>query len=50
MKYNLGFWRYRVKNYRIIAKIEKDELVILIVQIDKFIFRIISKFIGLIEN
>ena len=30
-----GFWRYRVENYRIIAKIEKDELVILIVQIDK---------------
>ena len=51
LRYNLkGFWRYRVENYRIIAKIEKDELVILIVQIDKFIFRIISKFIGLIEN
>ena len=30
-----GLWRYRVENYRIIAKIEKDELVILIVQIDK---------------
>ena len=51
LRYNLkGFWRYRVKNYRIIAKIKKEELVILIVQIDKFIFRIISKFIGLIEN
>ena len=35
-RYNLkGFWRYRVENYRIIAKIEKDELVILIVEIDK---------------
>ena len=34
LRYNLkGFWRYRVENYRIIAKIEKDELVILIVQI-----------------
>ena len=32
LRYNLkGFWRYRVENYRIIAKIEKDELVILIV-------------------
>ena len=36
LRYNLkGFWRYRVENYRIIAKIEKDELVILIVQIDR---------------
>ena len=36
LRYNLkGFWRYRVENYRIIAKIEKYELVILIVQIDK---------------
>ena len=36
LRYNLkGFWRYRVENYRIIAKIEKDKLVILIVQIDK---------------
>ena len=36
LRYNLkGFWRYRVENYRIIAKIEKDEFVILIVQIDK---------------
>ena len=36
LRYNLkGFWRYRVENYRIITKIEKDELVILIVQIDK---------------
>ena len=36
LRYNLkGFWRYRVENYRIIAKIEKDELVILIVQIYK---------------
>ena len=36
LRYNLkGFWRYRVENYRIIAKIEKDELVILIVQINK---------------
>ena len=30
-----GFWRYRVENYRIIAKIEEDKLVILIVQVDK---------------
>ena len=36
LRYNLkGFWRYRVENYRIIAKIEKDELFILIVQINK---------------
>ena len=36
LRYNLkGFQRYRVENYRIIAKIEKDKLVILIVQIDK---------------
>ena len=36
LRYNLkGFWRYRVENYRIIAKIEKKELVILIVQIDR---------------
>ena len=36
LRYNLKeFWRYRVENYRIIAKIEKDELIILIVQIDK---------------
>lgn len=36
LRYNLkGFWRYRVENYRIITKIEKDELAILIVQIDK---------------
>lgn len=36
LRYNLkGFWRYRVEDYRIIAKIEKDELVILIVQINK---------------
>ena len=36
LRYNLkGFWRYRVENYRIIAKIEKDKLVILIVQINK---------------
>jgi len=26
-----GFWRYRVGDYRIIAKIEKDQLVILVV-------------------
>ena len=30
-----GFWRYRVENYRIIAKIEEDKLVILIVQVNK---------------
>ena len=36
LRYNLkGFWRYRVENYRIIAKIEEDKLVILIVQVDK---------------
>ena len=36
LKYNLkGFWRYRVENYRIIAKIEENELLILVVQIDK---------------
>ena len=36
LRYNLkGFWRYRVENYRIIAKIERDELAILIVQLYK---------------
>ena len=30
-----GLWRYRVENYRIIAKIEEDKLVILIVQVNK---------------
>ena len=36
LRYNLkGFWRYRVENYRIIAKIEEDKLVILIVQVNK---------------
>lgn len=36
LRYNLkDFWRYRVENYRIIAKIEEDKLVILIVQADK---------------
>ena len=36
LRYNLkGFWRYRVENYRIIAKIEESELVILVVQINK---------------
>ena len=36
LRYNLkGFWKYRVENYRIIVKIEENELLILIVQIDK---------------
>ena len=36
LRYNLkGFCRYRVENYRTIAKIEEDKLVILIVQVDK---------------
>ena len=36
LRYNLkGFWRYRVENDRIIANIEEDKLVILIVQVDK---------------
>ena len=36
LRHNLkGFWRYRVKNYRIIVKIEENELLILVVQIDK---------------
>ena len=36
LRYNLkDFWRYRVENYRIIAKIEEDKLVILIVQVNK---------------
>ena len=36
LRYNLkGFQRYKVENYRIIIKIEKYELVILIIQIDK---------------
>lgn len=35
-RYNLkGFLRYRVENYRIIVKIEENELLILVVQIDK---------------
>ena len=29
-----GFWRYRVRNYRIIASIEDDELLILAITID----------------
>ena len=36
LRYNLkGFCRYRVENYRTIAKIEEDKLVILIVQVEK---------------
>ena len=36
LRYNLkGFWRYRLENYRIIVKIEENELLILVVQIDK---------------
>ena len=36
LRYNLkGFWKYRVENYRIIVKIEENELLILVVQIDK---------------
>ena len=36
LRYNLkDFWRYRIENYRIIAKIEEDKLVILIVQVNK---------------
>ena len=36
LRYNLkGFWRSRVENYRIIVKIEENELLILVVQIDK---------------
>ena len=36
LRYNLkGFWRYRAENYRIIVKIEENELLILVVQIDK---------------
>ena len=36
LRYNLkDFWKYRVENYRIIAKIEEDKLVILIVQVNK---------------
>ena len=30
-----GYWRYRVENYRIIAKIEKNQLIILIVNLGK---------------
>lgn len=29
-----GFWRYRVGNYRIIASVEDDELLILAITID----------------
>jgi mRNA interferase RelE/StbE len=35
LKYSLyGLWRYRVGNYRIIADIEDDKLIILILEID----------------
>lgn len=30
-----GYWRYRVENYRIITKIEKNQLIILIVNLGK---------------
>ena len=30
-----GFWRYRVGDYRIIAKIEDDKIIIFVVKIDK---------------
>lgn len=30
-----GYWRYRVSNYRIIAKIEDDKVIIFVVKIDK---------------
>ena len=34
LRYKLaGCWRYRVENYRIIAKIEDDRLVILVVKV-----------------
>lgn len=28
-----GFWRYRVGDYRIISKIEKEQLIILVVEV-----------------
>lgn len=31
---NSGLWRYRVGNYRIVADIEDDVLVILVVDVD----------------
>ena len=30
-----GYWRYRVGDYRIIAKIEDDKVIIFVVKIDK---------------
>ena len=30
-----GYWRYRVGDYRIIAKIEDDKIIIFVVKIDK---------------
>ena len=30
-----GFWRYRVDDYRIIAKIEDDKIIIFVVKIDR---------------
>lgn len=30
-----GFWRYRVDKFRIVCKIEKDQLVILVIKIAK---------------
>ena len=30
-----GYWRYRVGDYRIIAKIEDDKVIIFVVRIDK---------------
>ena len=30
-----GLWRYRVGNYRLVAQIEDDKLIVLMVKIDK---------------
>ena len=30
-----GYWRYRVSNYRLIADIKDDKIIILIVNVDK---------------
>ncbi|MBQ3452195.1 MAG: type II toxin-antitoxin system RelE/ParE family toxin [Selenomonadaceae bacterium] len=30
-----GYWRYRVGNYRLVAEIQDDKIIILIVNVDK---------------
>ncbi|MBQ3451469.1 MAG: type II toxin-antitoxin system RelE/ParE family toxin [Selenomonadaceae bacterium] len=30
-----GYWRYRVGNYRLVAEIQDDKIIILIINVDK---------------